>query len=87
MTTPSSGTVRVLGVLVDPACLSQQIVPSTETVHEAIQSLWRTISDQVDKEFMPETTRPSVTQVLLGEVDPFTHFEILTGFHGYQSHV
>jgi len=42
MTTPS-GTVQVVGVLVDPAQLvSLRGVSPSQTVHEAVQSLWGT---------------------------------------------
>ena len=88
MTTPSSGTVQVLGVLVDPAqVVSLQGVSLKQTVHEAIQSLWGTFCERVGKDLTPETTFPSIIQVLIGEIGPFTHFKVLTCFLGYQSHI
>jgi hypothetical protein len=83
-TTPSSGSVAVLGLLMDPAFSCAKSVPSSHTVHEGVQSLWKTISEQVDEHFTSETTKPSVSMVLSGEIDPFTHFKVLTYFH--QSH-
>ena len=85
-TTPSesSGTVAVLGVLTNPTLSFQQLVPSSQTVHEAVESLWRTIGERVDKDFTSVTTKPSATVVLSGEIDPFTHFKVLICFH--QSH-
>ena len=70
MTTPSSGTVAVLGVLVDTTISCQVNVPPDETVHEAVESLWTTIGERVDENFTSETTKPSVTLVLSGEIDP-----------------
>jgi hypothetical protein len=84
MTTPSHGTVEVLGVLVDSALLCLRHVSNKETVHKSVKCLWKTLGERVDKNFMPETTRPSHTQILLGEIRPFTHFKILTGSHGYR---
>jgi hypothetical protein len=88
MTTPSSGTLQVLGVLVDPAQLvSLEGVSPSHTVHEAAESLWRTFCERVDKDLTPETTKPLSTLVLLGEIDPFAHFQILTCFLDYQIHI
>jgi hypothetical protein len=87
MTTPSSGTVQVFGVLVDPAFLCHQNVSSTETVDEAVQSLWKTVNERVDEDSTSETPHPSVLQVVLGEIGPFTHFKVLTCFHGYQRQI
>jgi hypothetical protein len=84
----TTGTVQVVGVLVDPAQLvSLQDVSPSQTVHEAVQSLWGIFCERVDKDLMPETTNPSIIQVLLGEIDPFTHFKVLTCFLGSQSHI
>jgi hypothetical protein len=78
MTTPSSA--EVFGVLVDPAFLCHQTVSSSETVDQAVQRLWRTVNEQVDEGPTSETPHPSVLQVVLGEIGPFTHFKVLTCF-------
>jgi hypothetical protein len=77
MTTPSSGTVQVLGVLVDPAHVGSIHVSPSQTIHEAVQSLWGTFCERVDEDLTPETN-PSKIQVLLGEIDPFTRRKVLT---------
>jgi hypothetical protein len=79
MTTPSasSSAVKVFGVLVDQAFLCHQTFSSSETVHEVIQGLWRTVND---KNPTPELPPPSIIQVALGMVGPFTFFKLLTCF-------
>jgi hypothetical protein len=85
-TTPSesSGTVAVLRVLTNPVLSFQQLIPSSQTVHEAVENLWRTIGECVDNDFTSETTKPLATVVLSGEIGPFTQFKVLICFH--QSH-
>jgi hypothetical protein len=80
-TTPSSGNVAVLGLLTDPAFSCMKSFPSSQTVHKVVQSLWGAIGERVDEDFTSETTKPSATVVLSGEIDPFTHFKVLTCFH------
>jgi len=75
--TTSSGTVQVLGVLVDPAQLFLEGISPGQTVHKAVQSIWETFCEQVGKDITPETTFPSTVQVLLGEINPFTHFKVV----------
>jgi hypothetical protein len=83
-TTPSSGSVAVLGPLTDLAFSCAKSVPSSQTVHKVVQSLWKTIGKKVDEDFTSETMKPSVSVVLSGEIDSFTHFKVFTYFH--QSH-
>jgi hypothetical protein len=80
MTTPSSDTVKVLGVLVDPAFLCQQTIPSSATVHGTMQSLWTTFNERVHENPTSEISKPSIIQVLLREIGPFTPFKVLTLF-------
>lgn len=93
MTTPSSSTVEVFGVLVDPAFLCHHTVSSSETVDTAVQSLWRTVNKRVDENPTYENPtsetppNPSVIQVVLGEIGPFTPFKVLTCFHGCQRQI
>jgi hypothetical protein len=87
MTTPSSGSVQVLGVLMDPVLMESQNVSPSQTVHETVQSLWKTFCERVDTDPTSEPSKASVIQVLLGENDPFTHFKVLTCFLGYQSQI
>ncbi|KIM73126.1 hypothetical protein PILCRDRAFT_733255 [Piloderma croceum F 1598] len=47
-----------------PAFSCMKSFPSSQTVHEVVQSLWRTIGERVDKDFTSETTKPSATVVL-----------------------
>jgi hypothetical protein len=78
MTTHSSESLQVLGVLVDPEFLCQQKVLISDTVDEVVQSLWRAVNERVDEVFTSETPHPSIVQVLLGEIGPFTQFKVLT---------
>jgi len=84
MTTPSSETLEVLGVLVDPAFLCRQHVSLSEPVDKVVQSLWRSVNERVDGDFTSETLHPSLVSVLIGEIGPFTHFNVLTC---YQSQI
>jgi len=65
MTTPSSGSVQVVGVLMDPALMESQNVSPSQTVHETVQSLWKTFCERVDTDPTSETSKASVIQVLL----------------------
>lgn len=71
MTTSSSESLDVLGVLVDTAYLYQQKVLVSTTVDEVVQRLWRTVSERADEATTSETPHPSVVQVLLGEISTF----------------
>jgi hypothetical protein len=84
MTTCSSEAVEVLGVLVDPVFLCKQYVSLSEPVDKVAQSLWRSVNERVDGNFTSETPRPSLVQVLIGEIGLFTHFNVLTR---YQSQI
>ena len=79
MTTPSASscTVEVVGVLVDQAFLCHQTFSSSKTVNEVIQGIWRTVNDKNPTLELPS---PSVIQVALGMVGPFTPFKLLTCF-------
>ena len=78
MTTPLSKSPQVLGVLLDPQFLFERQCSDSDTVDEVIQHLWRTTSERVDDDDTSEKQVPSVVQVLLGEIGPFTHSKILT---------
>lgn len=86
MTTPSSGTVKVFGVLIDPAFLCHQTVSSSETIDAVVDSLWKTVDERADENHTAETP-PSVVQIALGEIGPFTPFKVLTCFHGCQKQI
>jgi hypothetical protein len=50
--------------------IDHQVVPSSQTVHEAVETIWRSIGERVDEDFTPETTKPLAPLVLSGEIDP-----------------
>jgi hypothetical protein len=79
-TTPSESSVAVLGILTNPALSHHQVIPSSQTVHEVVENLWRTIGKRVDEDFTSETTKPSATVVLSGEIDPLTHVKVVNCF-------
>lgn len=74
MTTPSSNRLKVIGVLVDPVLLCQQIVSSSETIHATVQSLWKIISERVDGNPTSQPPESPAIQVVLGEIGLFTPF-------------
>ena len=73
----TTGNVAVFGILTNPALSHRQLVPSTQTVQEAVDSLWKSIGERVDEEFTLETTKPLATVVLSGAIDPFTHVKVV----------
>jgi hypothetical protein len=73
----TTGNVAVFGILTNPTLSHRQVVPSSQTVQEAVDSLWKSIGEQVDKDFTLETTKPSATVVLSGAIDPFTHVKVV----------
>ena len=63
----TTGTVAVFGILMNPALSHRQVVPSTQTVQEAVDSLWKSIGERVDKDFTLEMTKPFVRNEGSGE--------------------
>lgn len=61
----------VVGVLVDPTQFRIETTTGTETVHETVEKLWRTLGEEVDQDFTPENTQASLSHVLLGEITLF----------------
>ena len=80
----TAGTVAVFGILTNPALSHQEVIQSSQTVHEAVESVWKSLGERVDEDFTLET-KPLVTVVLSDEIETFPHVKLVNCFRQSQA--